>query len=81
MNHAPTLLATDSYHNGQSLKTNATVLNVIQNTRDPVSGVSLDEEASNMMLFMSAYNAASRLMTALDQTLDVLINSTGVVGR
>ncbi len=46
-----------------------------------MSGVSLDEEASNMMQFMSAYNAASRFMTALDQTLDVLINSTGVVGR
>ncbi len=34
-----------------------------------------------MMMYMSAYNAASRLMTTLDQALDVLINSTGVVGR
>ena len=34
-----------------------------------------------MMMYMSAYNAASRLMTTLDQALDVLINNTGVVGR
>ena len=64
-----------------AMKTNVTVLNGIQNSRDEVSGISLDEEASNMMQFMSAYNAASRLMTTLDQTLDTLINSTGVVGR
>lgn len=81
MNHISTVLANDSYHNAMALKTNVTVLNGIQNSRDEVSGVSLDEEASNMMQFVSAYNAASRLMTALDQTLDTLINSTGVVGR
>lgn len=81
MNHTSTVLANDSYHNTIAMKTNVTVLNGIQNSRDEVSGVSLDEEASNMMQFMSAYNAASRLMTALDQTLDTLINGTGVVGR
>lgn len=81
MNHVSTVLANDSYANQNSLKTNVTVLNGIQNSRDSVSGVSLDEEASNMMMYMSAYNAASRLMTTLDQALDVLINSTGVVGR
>lgn len=81
MNHISTVLANDSYANQISLKTNVTVLNGIQNSRDSISGVSLDEEASNMMMYMSAYNAASRLMTTLDQALDVLINSTGVVGR
>ena len=81
MNHVSTILANDSHSNSESLKTNVTVLNGIQNSRDSVSGVSLDEEASNMMMFMSAYNAASRLMTTLDQALDVLINGTGVVGR
>lgn len=81
MNYTSTILANDSYSNSNNLKTNVTVLNGIQNSRDSVSGVSLDEEASNMMMFMSAYNAASRLMTTLDQALDVLINGTGVVGR
>ena len=81
MNNVSTILANDSYSNSLSLKMNVTVLNGIQNSRDEVSGVSLDEEASNMMQYMSAYNAASRVMTALDQALDVLINSTGMVGR
>ncbi len=81
MNHVSTVLANDSYANQNTLKTNVTVLNGIQNSRDSISGVSLDEEASNMMMYMSAYNAASRLMTTLDQALDVLINGTGLVGR
>lgn len=81
MNYTSTIHANDSYNNTNALKTNVTVLNGIQNSRDSVSGVSLDEEASNMMMFMSAYNAASRLLTTLDQALDVLINGTGVVGR
>lgn len=80
-NHVSTILANDSYTNQAYLKTNMTVLNGIQNSRDSVSGVSLDEEASNMMMYMSAYSAASRLMTTLDQALDILINNTGVVGR
>ena len=46
-----------------------------------LSGISLDEEAANMMVYMSAYNAASRLMTTMDEALNILINNTGLVGR
>ena len=81
MNNISTTLANDSYSNTYLLKNNVTVLNAVQNSRDSVSGVSLDEEASNMMMYQAAYNASSRLMTALDEVLNVLINSTGVCGR
>lgn len=81
MNHTSTILANDAATNQVSLKTNVTVLNGIQDSRDSVSGVSLDEEAANMMVYMSAYNAASRLMTTLDEALNILINNTGLVGR
>lgn len=81
MNYTSTVLANDSARNIRALKTNVTVLNGIQESRDSISGVSLDEEASNMMMYMSAYGAASRLMTTLDEALSILINNTGVVGR
>lgn len=81
MNNISTILANDSRSNATSLKTNVTVLNSIQNSRDSISGVSLDEEASNMMAYISAYNAASRVMTALDEALNTLISGTGLVGR
>lgn len=80
INNVSTVLATDSASNQNSVTTNVTLLNGIQDSRDSVSGVSLDEEAANMMIYMSAYNAASRLMTTMDEMLDTLINSTGLVG-
>lgn len=81
INNASTILANDSSANQTALKTDVTVLNSIQNSRDSISGISMDEEASNMMNSISAYNAASRLMTALDEVLNTLINNTGLVGR
>ena len=77
MNNLSTQLASDSSSNQTALKTGTTVLNSIQDSRDSLSGVSLDEEASNMMAYVSAYNAASRLMTALDEVLNTLISNTG----
>ncbi|WP_274654201.1 flagellar hook-associated protein FlgK [Paenibacillus humicola] len=49
--------------------------------RASVSGVSLDEEMSNLIKFQHAYSAAARFMTTFDQVLDKLINGTGQVGR
>lgn len=46
-----------------------------------VSGVSFDEEGVDMMMYKKAYDAVSRVFTTLDEMLDKLINSTGVVGR
>ena len=77
MNNLSTQLASDSSSNQTALKTSTTVLNSIQDSRDSLSGVSLDEEATNMMAYVSAYNAASRLMTALDEVLNTLISNTG----
>jgi len=46
-----------------------------------VSGVSLDEEMTNMIKFQQAYNASARLVTVMDEMLGVLIQQTGSVGR
>ncbi len=48
--------------------------------RESVAGVNIDEEMTNMLSFQHAYAAAGRLVTAIDQMLDVLINRTGIVG-
>lgn len=53
----------------------------VRDQQAAVAGVSLDEEMTNMLRFEHAYAAASRLVTALDEMLDLLINRTGLVGR
>lgn len=57
------------------------LLNQIENTRQSVQGVSLDEEMTNMIKYQHAYDAAARVITAMDQALGIVIGSMGVVGR
>ena len=45
------------------------------------AGVDIDEETVNMLAFQRAYEGAARVLTAIDEMLDTLINRTGVVGR
>jgi flagellar hook-associated protein 1 len=54
--------------------------NAVDTNRQSVSGVSLDEEMTDMIKYQNAYSAASRCITAMDQMLDKLINGTGSAG-
>jgi flagellar hook-associated protein 1 FlgK len=45
------------------------------------SSVDLDEESVSLLTYQHAYQASSRVITAIDEMLDVLINRTGLVGR
>ncbi|MCW2924150.1 MAG: flagellar hook-associated protein FlgK [Thermoleophilia bacterium] len=65
----------------ESTLTNADVLSdMAKSRRDQVSGVSMDEEMSNMLRFQHAYNASARVLTTMDELLDTLINRMGRVG-
>lgn len=64
------------------LTDNSTALvSQVEAMRQSISGVSLDEEMSNLIKFQHAYSASARFMTTFDELLDKLINSTGMVGR
>jgi len=50
------------------------ILNQLQDQRGSVSGVSLDEEASNLLLYQRAFDAAARLVTTVDEMMQAVIN-------
>ena len=50
----------------------------LENDRQSVSGVDLNDEATNMMQFSKSYAAACRLLTTIDSMLDKLINGTAI---
>lgn len=52
-----------------------------QIARQSQHGVSLDEEMVDTVRYQRQLEAASRVMTAIDEALDVLVNRVGVVGR
>ena len=45
------------------------------------TGVDMDEETTQLITYQHAYQGAARVMTAIDEMLDTLINRTGLVGR
>ncbi|MCD6289957.1 MAG: flagellar hook-associated protein FlgK [Anaerolineae bacterium] len=59
----------------------ALLLDHLKERRDALSGVSLDEEAVKLIGSQRAYEAAARVITAVDEMLDQLIHGTGIVGR
>lgn len=74
-------LAVESSHSARMMETQEAMTSHLDNQRKSVSGVSLDEEMTNMIRFQQSYAAAARIITAIDETLDILINRTGLVGR
>src|SRR3954453_3566504 len=52
----------------------------VDDNRQSTSGVSMDEEMTNLVKFQRAYRASARAMSSVDEMLDVLINRTGRVG-
>ena len=53
------------------------VLNIVRGQRESTSGVSLDEEAAELMKFQRAYQASARVISVVDQMLDIVVNSLG----
>ncbi|KLU65885.1 flagellar hook-associated protein 1 [Desulfosporosinus acididurans] len=55
-----------------------TLVTNLTNQRDSVSGVSLDEEMTNMIQFQKSYTAAARVVTTLDDMLNTIVTGLGV---
>lgn len=49
--------------------------------RTSYQGVNLDEEMTSLVMSQKAYEASARVLTAVDEMLDTLINRTGLAGR
>ncbi len=57
------------------------VVRAVDNQRNSIMGVSLDEEMTNMMKYQHAYGASARVLNIIDEMLESIINRMGIVGR
>jgi flagellar hook-associated protein 1 len=64
----------------QQQATTQALVTAASDRRQSASGVSMDEEMSNMIRFQRGYQASARAMSTMDEMLDTLINRTGRVG-
>lgn len=62
------------------LDTSDSLRNSVDSQRTSLSGVSLNEETTNLIMYQQSYNVAARMITTIDEMLNTLINGTGRVG-
>ncbi len=67
----------DSASASQEADTQKAIVSQLDSLRDQVSGISLDEEAMQMLKFQRAYEANARYFSAVSQTLDLLLQTVG----
>ena len=74
-------LAITANTNGSIMKTRQSLVDSADAQRISISGVSLDEETTNLIIFQQSYQAAARIISTLDDMLSTMINNMGITGR
>ena len=71
--HIQSTLGEDQMSTTAVLNNYSITQNELYMDRESVSGVDLNDEATNLMVYQKAYTAACRLMTTLEEALDALM--------
>jgi len=68
----------DAQEASRATEGQALMVNQLDERRQMTCGVSLDEEMTKMIQYLHAFNAASRMVTAVDEMLNTIINRMGI---
>ena len=74
-------LGVDAQQANRLTSNSGNLLQSVDERRQSVSAVSIDEEFINMIKYQQAYNASARNITIVDEMLDKIINGMGLGGR
>ncbi len=69
------------YDSARIMQNQQNLVNAADHQRISVTGVSMDEEMTDMMKYKFAYNAASRALNTIDEMIRTVIEKTGIAGR
>ncbi len=67
-------IGADSANSSRLVEQQETFVNQLENYRHSVTGVSIDEEMTNMILYEQAYQAAAKMIRVADEMLWTVIN-------
>jgi len=67
-------LGLNTLQSDSNLQTRIFLTEQYETQQDSIAGVSLDEEMANLIRYQHTYTAAARLITTVDQMLEVLLN-------
>ncbi|MCK4798550.1 MAG: flagellar hook-associated protein FlgK, partial [Spirochaetes bacterium] len=61
----------------KGFKAAETIVHNLENIRESISGVNIDEEFANLIKFQHGYNATAKIMTEMDKMIETLIFRLG----
>lgn len=67
-------VGSDTANASADLNASSLILRQLEDQRSSISGVSLDEEAANIVRYQTAYQAAARVVTTVNDMLDAAVN-------
>jgi flagellar hook-associated protein 1 FlgK len=70
-------IGTDAQRAQSQAETNNAIRTQLENSRDAVSGVSLDEEAVGLIRFQRAYQASAKYISVIDELMQHIITTLG----
>ena len=71
----------EAYSTDVNYEAMQTIMTQVTNWRDSTAGVDWNEELTHMIQFQKGFVSCSRCLNAMDECLERLVSSTGVVGR
>lgn len=76
-NELVSMVGTKTFEAEVSERSSRSLLAQVKESQDSISGVSLDEEAANLIKFSQAYRAAAQLIRTANDTFITLMNAIG----
>jgi flagellar hook-associated protein 1 FlgK len=74
-------IGVDSQEATRAADSQAFMVSQLDERRQMTSSVSLDEEMTKMIQYLHGFNAASRMVTTVDEMLNTIVNRMGITGR
>ena len=68
------VLGTEVVRSSHARDTDKIMLAELKGRKEMISGVSLDEEAANMIKWQTAFTASSKVITTVDEMFDTILN-------
>ena len=73
-------IGSDTKEATRELANSTALAGTLEARRQSISGISLDEEMTNLIKFQRGFQAASRALNAMDDMIDLIITRTGRAG-
>ena len=67
-------IAVDAQNSTRNVSTSQAIFNAVNNEQQSISGVSIDQELTNLLKYQTAYSANAKIISTIDKMLNTLLS-------